>query len=165
MPNAHRSSSHVQLQAESLLFEEVKQRLHVELVKNPRISVSDERPVYIQPDFYSADRLIVGEIFAHIGKPRKAQDNKIANDILKMLLLDEATGKKHRKIIVVCDVAEKAHLDGTSALAESIRRFQIEIMHIDPGNEMRQQVLQAQARQVMINTDHDSDSSDKFLPC
>lgn len=62
---------------------------------------------YIQPDFYSEEPGIIGEIFAHIGKPKKAQDNKIANDIWKMLLLEKITGKQFRKVIVVCDEAEK----------------------------------------------------------
>lgn len=75
---------------------------------------------YIQPDFYSESELVIGEIFSHIGKPKKGQDNKIANDILKMLLLDKFTGKIHRKIIVVCDEAEKKKLQGLSALAEGM---------------------------------------------
>ncbi|MFQ9703194.1 MAG: hypothetical protein ACLR0U_15560 [Enterocloster clostridioformis] len=76
----------------------------------------------------------MGEIFSHIGKPKKAQNNKIANDILKMLLLDRITGKTYRKIIVVCDEIEWKKLNGKSLfLAETIRQFGIETSFAD-GN-------------------------------
>ena len=84
---------------------------------------------------YSADNCIIGEIFAHIGKPKKAQDNKIANDILKMLLLEKIAGKHYRKIIVVCDEQEEKKLKGSSALSESIRQFGIEILYIEINEE------------------------------
>ena len=107
MENKHKSSSHVQQQAEDVLFDKLKELLNVEVEKNPKILLSNQGFTYIRPDFYSAEHCVVGEIFAHIGKPKKAQDNKIANDILKMLLLEKVKGKQHRKIIVVCDDTEK----------------------------------------------------------
>ena len=94
---------------------------------------------------------VIGEIFAHIGKPKKAQDNKIANDILKMLLLEKISGRKYRKIIAVCDEDEKKKLQGTSALSESIRQFGIEILYIPIDETLRNQLLRAQERQKMTN--------------
>ena len=107
MENKHKSSSHVQQQAEDVLFDKLKELLNVEVEKNPKVLLSNQGLTYIRPDFYSAEHCVVGEIFAHIGKPKKAQDNKIANDILKMPLLEKVKGKQHRKIIVVCDDTEK----------------------------------------------------------
>lgn len=107
MGNLHKSSSHVQRQAEDVIFQKVRDLLCVELERNKKIYLADNAFTYMQPDFYSEEHRIVGEIFAHIGKPKKAQDNKIANDILKMLSLEKVTGKSYRKILVVCDVAEK----------------------------------------------------------
>ena len=106
---------------------------------------------YIQPDFYSAEYCIIGEIFAHIGKPKKAQDKKIANDILKMLLLEKLAGKYYRKIIVVCDELEEKKMKGSSALSESIRQFAIEILYIQIDEQLRQEILNAQKRQKMTN--------------
>ena len=105
----------------------------------------------MQPDFYSAEDKVVGEIFAHIGKPKKAQGNKIANDILKMLLLEKTTGKQYRKIIVVCDIEEQKSLEGKSVLAESIRQFGIEILYIELDEETQMQILKAQELQKMTN--------------
>ena len=151
MPNSHKSSSHVQMQAEELIFHKVEDLLSVSLDKNKKIFLADNAFTYIQPDFYSEEDCIIGEIFAHIGKPKKAQDNKIANDILKMLLLEKITNKQYRKMIVVCDEAELKKLLGLSALAESIRQFGIEIMYIELDENTRNQIIEAQNTQRMVN--------------
>lgn len=151
MENHHKSSSHVQMQAEDVIYRKVEDLLNVRFDRNRKIYLADNAFTYMQPDFYSEDRCIIGEIFAHIGKPKKAQDNKIANDILKMLLLEKVTGKQHRKIIVVCDQAEKKKLEGQSVLAESIRQFGVEVMLIEIDTEMHQQILAAQELQKMTN--------------
>lgn len=146
-----KSSSIEQMQAEDIIFALTEKLLGAKLEKNKKISLADNAFTYIQPDFYSEERLIIGEIFAHIGKPKKAQDNKIANDILKMLLLEKITGQLYRKIIVVCDDAEKKKLEGQSALAESIRQFGIEILMVDIDVDLRTRLIEAQNRQKMTN--------------
>lgn len=147
----HKSSSHVQMQAEELIFQKVEDVLNIKLEKNRKIYLADNAFTYIQPDFYSEECKIIGEIFAHIGKPKKAQDNKIANDVLKMLLLEKITGQQYRKMLVVCDAAEQKKLHGQSALAESIRQFSVEIMYIELEDNMREQIIKAQELQKMTN--------------
>lgn len=151
MVDSHKSSSHVQMQAEEQIFLKVEELLDIRLEKNRKIYLAHNAFTYIQPDFYSEESRIIGEIFAHIGKPKKAQDNKIANDVLKMLLLEKITGQQYRKMIVVCDAAEQKKLYGQSALAESIRQFGIEIMYIELDEDMREQVIKAQELQRMTN--------------
>ena len=151
MADLHKSSSHVQMQAEEVIFQKVEEMLGISLEKNRKLYLADNAFTYIQPDFYSEDSKIIGEIFAHIGKPKKAQDNKIANDVLKMLLLEKITGHQYRKMIVVCDAAEQKKLHGQSALAESIRQFGIEIMYIELDDNMRNQIIKAQELQKMTN--------------
>ena len=101
MSTSQKSNSIEQQRAEEKIFALVEKRLNISLEKNPVLYLSNNKYTYIQPDFYSAEHRVVGEIFAHIGKPKKAQDNKIANDILKMLLLEKLSGKNYRKIIGV----------------------------------------------------------------
>ena len=151
MGNTHKSSSHVQVKAEDVIFAKVEELLDIKLEKNKKIYLADNAFTYMQPDFISDENLVIGEIFAHIGKPKKAQDNKIANDILKMLLLEKVTGKQYRKLIVVCDESEMKKLKGQSLLAESIRRFGVEIIQIEIENDLREQILEAQNTQKMIN--------------
>ena len=149
MYHTEKSSSKEQIEAEAYIFSQVKERIPAALERNPKVPCHGE--TYIQPDFYSEPEKIIGEIFAHVGKPKKAQDNKIANDILKMLLLEKLTGQEYRKIIVVCDEKELAKLQGKSALAESIRQFGIELMYIELDEKWRELLLQAQERQRMVN--------------
>ena len=151
MRTGQKSSSIEQVFAEEKIFTLVEKSLNVSLEKNPKLYLSNNEYTYIQPDFYSAEHCIVGEIFAHIGKPKKAQDNKIANDILKMLLLEKISGKHYRKIIVVCDELEEKKLKGFSALSESIRQFGIEIMYVQIDEQLRQEIIDAQERQKMTN--------------
>lgn len=141
----------MQMQAEEIICRKVEELLNIRFERNKQIYLADNAFTYMQPDFYSAEHFIVGEIFAHIGKPKKAQDNKIANDILKMLLLDKVTGKHHRKIIVVCDTSEKKKLEGKSVLAESIRQFNIEIMYVEIDAETQKEIIAAQELQKMTN--------------
>lgn len=151
MINTNKSGSEEQQYAGHVMFCEMEKLLNAKLEENPKIYLVDNKFTYIEPDFYSEEKCIVGEIFAHVGKPKKAQDNKIANDILKMLLLEKIKGKKYRKIIVVCDSEQENHLKGLSALAESIRRFDVEIIRCDISEEMREQLIKAQKRQKMTN--------------
>lgn len=102
-------------------------------------------------DWLGCKYSIIGEIFAHIGGNKRGQSTKIANDILKMLLLEKDRCKSFRKIIVVCDEQEERTLSGKSALAESIRQFGIELKRVEIADELRETILSAQNRQVMIN--------------
>ena len=152
MVNSQKSSSMEQIHAEEKIFVLVEKELNIQLEKNPKLYLSNNEYTYIQPDFYSAEHCVIGEIFAHIGKPKKAQDNKIANDILKMLLLEKISGRYYRKIIVVCDEVEERKLKGYSALSESVRQFGIEILHIQIDDILRKEILNAKARKKMTNT-------------
>lgn len=148
MENRGKSNSIEQQMAEHIIFEKVKNWLGKDLVENPKIFVGQ---TYMQPDFYSKDDGIIGEIFAHIGKPNKGQDNKIANDILKMLLLEKTENHIYRKILVVCDEEEMQKITGTSILAECIRQFDIEVKMIHIGTDLRNTLITAQQRQRMVN--------------
>ena len=151
MGNSYKSASLEQIQAEETMFPIIERMLNARLEKNRKIYLADNAYTYIQPDFYSESDLILGEIFAHIGKPKKAQDNKISNDILKMLLLEKVSGKNYRKIIAVCDETEMKKLKGLSALAESIRQFHIEVLYVRIDESLKNKLLDAQCRQKMVN--------------
>ena len=103
---------------------------------------------FMQPDFYSKSERVIGQIFTHIGKTNRGQDNRIANDILKMLLLEKLEGKTYRKIIVVCDENKKKELlNGKTILAQCINQFNIEVELINIENELRDTLIIAQERQ------------------
>ena len=151
MNELHKSSSHEQMRIEDIVFAEMEHRLQTKLDKNPKVYFSDNNFTYIQPDFYSKEKRVVGEIFAHIGKNKTGQVHKISNDILKMLLLEKSTGMHYRKMIVVCDESEIKQLSGKSMLAEAIRQFNIELVGVEIGDENKNRILCAQDKQKMQN--------------
>lgn len=144
MEGGEKSNSIEQQMAEQIIFEKVQYWLNKDLKENAKILVGK---TYMQSDFYSREDGIIGEIFAHIGKPKKGQDNKIANDILKMLLLEKLEKRTYRKIIVVCDEQEMKKITGTSVLAECIRQFDIEVKMIDIETDLRTMLIAVQKRQ------------------
>lgn len=85
--NTMKSSSHEQREIERYVFAEVEDLLRVSLQRNPKVFLTEG--VHIEPDFYSKEAKIVGEIFAHHGKTKGGQNHKVAQDILKMLLLEK----------------------------------------------------------------------------
>lgn len=151
MSNTYKSNSEEQQYAENIIFAEIEKALGIKLAKNQKIYLNDKK-THIQPDLYSETCGVVGEIFSHIGNYKVGQSHKIANDILKMLLLDKAKNKKHKKIFVVCSDEEKNKLENSSSwLSESIKQFEIEIIKINISDALRVKILSAQNRQKMIN--------------
>ena len=151
MADTKKSSSLEQQMAEDEIFCLVEDWLGCKVSRNPKIKMNNNDKVHIEPDFYSEEHSIIGEIFAHIGKNKVGQKNKIANDILKMLLIEKDRDRRYRKIIVVCDEQEEKSLTGKSALAESVKQFGIEIKRVKISEDLKDTILSAQNRQVMIN--------------
>ena len=132
----NRGESDFQQEMEKLLFQKVCDDLQTnQLEANPTLMINQASGIKIVPDFYSEEKRIFGEIHAHIGRLKGGQPDKIASDILKMLLFEELQGKKYSKYIVVCDEKEKEQLTGNSFLAEAIRHYSIEIKCFDIGKD------------------------------
>lgn len=148
MKNRKKSNSIEQQKAEYYIYKEVKKMLGVNIKKNQKIYVGS---TYIEPDFYSENDHIIGEIFAHIGKPKSGQNRKVAQDILKMLLLEKIKGVPYKKMIAVCDQEEIKKLKGDSMIAECIRQFDIEVIMIEIESDLRNLLMEAQERQRMVN--------------
>ena len=149
MDKTSKSSSIEQMEAEKEIISIVEKQIGMKLERNKKVILSDG--VHIEPDFYSETNLVVGEIISHIGKLKAGQHRKLANDILKMLLLEKVTGKQYRKIIAVCDNAAVDYLKGKSFIAESIKQFDFEIIYAEISAETRNKLLLTQERQKMVN--------------
>ncbi len=151
MTDTKKSCSVEQQMAEDEMFRLIEKELGCDVDRNVRVTMDKNRSVHIEPDFYSEEHGIIGEIFAHIGRNKRGQTTKIANDILKMLLLEKDRGRTFHKIIIVCDRQEEKALSGNSALAESIRQFGIELRRVKISDELKREILAAQSRQIMRN--------------
>ena len=145
------SSSEYQMVLESTLFDQTKHYLGTDdLQKNPKLLLSSDASIHIVPDFYSNKNLIIGEIHAHAGKLKGSQPDKIAFDVLKMLLYDKSSARTHKKFIVVCDHDEYVQLTGKSALAEAIRQFDVKVLYFDIGPERHNALVTAMRKQNLL---------------
>ena len=149
MIDTTRSNSEEQRSIENYVIREIERILGFPLERNVSVQLADN--IYINPDFYSNDQTIVGEIYAHVGTLKVGQQRKISQDILKLLLLDKSKDVSYRKIITVVDDAVEKNLRGKSFIAESIRQFGIEIIRINLPDELYSTIQNAQSRQNLIN--------------
>lgn len=116
---------------------------------DPRISIGNST---IVPDFYSEEQKIIGEVYAHIGKPNVGQINKLSRDILKMILYSDSKDYEVKKVMLVCDAEIEKYLkESSSWLSECIRRFNIEVIRINLSDNQRDEIILAQKRQRMVN--------------
>lgn len=74
MESRKKSNSFEQQMAEQIIFKKIQNWLNKDLKENAKIPVGK---TYMQPDFYSKKDGIIGEIFAHIGKPKKVRITKL----------------------------------------------------------------------------------------
>lgn len=71
MIDTTRSNSEEQLSIENYVVREIERILGCPLERNVSVQLADD--IYINPDFYSNDQTIVGEIYAHVGALKVGQ--------------------------------------------------------------------------------------------
>ena len=141
--------SSTQQEIEEYLFNKISEELGVKLKHNPTICLNEEKKVYIEPDFYSEEKMKVGEIHTHKGRLKPAQRHKVAGDILKMLLLDKVHDTTYTKYIVVCSDEEEKQLNGNSHLAFTLKAFGIKVKKIILPEELDKKLEETMKKQDM----------------
>lgn len=146
------SRSDVQQEIEKHVLKRVEEELgNVAIESNPKLIIDSEKGTYICPDFYSEGENLIGEIYSHVGKLKGSQPDKIATDILKMMLYEKVCGTKLRKIIAVCEEDALKQLSGKSFLAEAIRKFDVEILYIKLSSDDRDRLKNIMYMQNLLN--------------
>ena len=105
---------------------------------------------YCDVDGVSADERVLVEAFARQSKLKCGQRGKIARDALKLLTLREHRPAA-RLIIALADPAVVKSLTTTSWLAEALRTFNVEVLHVDIPTDARDRIAATEIRQVMAN--------------
>lgn len=149
MVDTSKSKSLEQQNAETYISILSEELIGCPLERNAKVYLANG--VHIEPDLYSESNRVVCEIYAHIGKLKTGQQHKISQDILKMLLLEQCKGVSFRKVMIVLDDEVEKYLNGKSFIAESIRQFDIELKRVNLPIEIQENIVNAQARQIMIN--------------
>lgn len=149
----HVSDSAVQRRAEEVIRGLLAHRLRVALA--PRtIKLPGGAPV--QVDAAAADGSVLAEIFARQGTLKGGQQKKVAIDTLKLITIRrEYPGT--RLVLAFADEAASAYATGSGWLAQALRTWEVEVAIIDIPQELRDEIVAAQAGQKMVNAEDVAD--------
>jgi len=153
--STQQSSSSVQSEAEGKIRRLLANELSVAL--DPvEVEVDDGAKVHV--DAVSPDRTVFAEIFARQGKLKPGQQKKVAIDTLKLLAIQ----RQHpgaRLMLVFCDDEAAAYARGKGWLARALNAWGVEVRVIAIEKTLRDEILAAQGRQVMVNPNSDEDEA------
>ncbi|HOC93467.1 MAG TPA: hypothetical protein PKH33_14015 [bacterium] len=89
------------------------------------------------------------EIWAHQGKAKSAQKNKVMNDVCKLILFEKLCKRKCRKIFCVSDKNAISFLEGKGWQGQFVKAFDIEKRVVDIPDETRNAIIELQKKQNM----------------
>lgn len=138
----------MQSTAEDLVREWLATQLGVALVSTP-VKLSSGRSVQI--DGYNAEAKIASEIYCRVGALKGSQPDKIASDILKLVLVEKELGGQWQKIICFVDDEAASVLSRASWLSVVAADLGVHCRVAPLSDEMKQKILGAQNRQKMVN--------------
>ena len=104
-------------------------------------------PCSVLIDGYSENPAVLCEAWAHIGKPRGSQPDKIMADVIKMLFCEKYLGRKFRKILLFSNEEAKRHFESNNWHSSCLQDFKIELKLISLNEVISIRVSQAQKRQ------------------
>ena len=151
----HLSSSVIQTMAEKKIVAAVAAGRGIKLICKPgKITLAGG--VNIEVDAATADESVVVEAYARQGKLKGAQPKKIAQDILKLALLKREAGRERTEAIVAF-ASQQARDSISGWLRQAAETFDVQLEVVDIPQDLRDQILQAPSRQVMVNLDQVAD--------
>lgn len=141
----------MQKEAEAGIIDAAAAVLGFDLVRERDItSISIGDGVHVEVDAAADDLSIVVEAYARQGPLKGAQLKKIAQDILKLALIKAHRAPADTNAVIVF-ASDEAQRSITGWLREAANRFGVRLMTVDIPSDLREAIIQAQSRQVMIN--------------
>lgn len=144
----HVSDSLEQREAEAAVLELLNKERGYSLAGNA-LSVGDGAVVRV--DGIDRGRRVLCEVYSRIGRLKGAQPHKVASDMLKLALAERELGGKWLKLICFADSEAARCVRGKSWLAVAARRMGFEVVVVTLPSSIRERLLSAQRRQVMVN--------------
>lgn len=145
-------SSHEQREAETVMVRLLSDRVGADL-RPTRLDLPGGGWVVVDaynPTARGVDGYYIGiacEAWAHVGDAKPAQRNKVAADILKLMLVRSLVGERLRLILLFGDEAAAKFLRGNSWRAAAVHSLDIEIEVVTLPPDIRNKVINAQRRQ------------------
>ena len=130
--------------AEAVMLAALSERLGVTLAPM-RMHLLDGSVVEV--DGVGSDPAVLVEAWAHQGPTKPAQRNKVLADALKLIHVASQLPVTHRKVLCLSDAEAARPFLGRSWYAAALRSMEVEVQVVPLGDEWRDRVLNAQARQ------------------
>lgn len=102
---------------------------------------------WLEIDGYCESPRILCEAWAHIGRPKPAQKNKVMADAMKLLFAVSLAPGHQRLILAFADEGAASHFRGDSWMAQALKAKGIETHVVELPNDVRERILSAQKRQ------------------
>jgi hypothetical protein len=140
----HPSSSNEQQEAGIVLVNALSDHLGIPL-ESKVLELGGDCTVQI--DGYSDEPPVICEAWAHIGKPKGSQPDKVMADAFKLLFCEKCLCKKFRKILLFSDEVVRKHFSGSKWQAECLREHNIEVIALQLPVALLNKIKKAQERQ------------------
>ena len=101
----------------------------------------------IKPDIFSDEHHLIGEVYTHLGKLKSSQVDKIAADILKMIVYNEDYGKDYEMYYVVCDEAVKKCMLGNAVISNAIHIHKVQVECFELNEVLKKKLSATMKRQ------------------
>ncbi len=150
---SHPSASDEQQEAGVVLVNALSHNLGVAL-ESKSLELKDG--CWVQIDGYSCEPPIICEAWAHIGKPRGGQLDKVMSDALKLVFCEQQLGQKFKKILLFSDEVVGDYFSGGNWQARCLKEHGIEVIVLPLPGTLFKRVKDAQRRQRMVNSEERS---------
>ena len=137
-------NSDVQRNAETVALRALAEQLGFELTPERIYLPSGAR---VEVDGVSHDPPVLVEVWAHQGKPKPAQRNKVLGDALKLQYIGDLLDGDYRKVLCLTDAAAAAPFLGRSWIAGALQHAGIDVEVVAIPDDLRATIRSAQARQ------------------
>ena len=144
----HPSTSTEQQSAETYLIAALEKEIRVPLKPAKLVLKSGST---VQVDGVNKNKKILCEIYARIDKLKGSQPDKVASDILKMILVEKSLGGSWEKHYCFASQEAASYLKGKSWLANVASELGIKIHIYELPEQVANSVIKAQNRQLMVN--------------
>ena len=142
------SNSNYQVQIEKIQIKKLEEKLNIpNLANGSNICFQGDSNTKIRPDIYSAEHLIIGEVYTHLGKLKSAQMHKISADFLKLILFKEDSKADYQMYYIICDEAVRDSMLGNAVISNAIRLHGIKIECFELDESMKTTLKETMRKQ------------------
>ena len=139
----HPSDSSEQTATEEDIIQELSKQIGAHLEKR-KLKL---KTCTMEIDGYSQNPPVTCEASAHIGEAKSGQINKVMKDAFKLLSVDRALRKKHRKVLAFIDEKARKPFIGDKWQAQCLKRVDFETYIVSLPKKRLEAIERAQKRQ------------------